>query len=50
MMVRHVAEQEDRIARQDIRIERLRKRGAPLQEALDLLAAMQDALEACAIM
>ena len=40
MLVRHMAEQEERIARQDIRIESLRRRGAPLDEALDLLAVM----------
>ena len=45
MMVRHMAVQEERIARQDIKIESLRRRGAPLDEALDLLAVMQDALE-----
>lgn len=45
MMIRHMAEQEERIARQDVRIESLRRRGAPLDEALDLLSAMQDSLE-----
>lgn len=45
MMARHMAEQEERIARQDVKIENLRIRGAPLDEALGLLTAMQDALE-----
>jgi hypothetical protein len=38
MAVRHVAEQENRIARQEVLIERLRKVGAPLDDALALLA------------
>ena len=42
MAVRHVAEQENRIARQEVLIERLRKVGAPLDDALALLATMQD--------
>ena len=46
MCVRHVAEQEERIAQQKILIERLRKVGAPLlDDALRLLASMQDLLE-----
>jgi hypothetical protein len=46
MCVRHVAEQEARIARQEILIERLRKIGSPLlDDALRLLDAMQDFLE-----
>lgn len=45
MAVRHVAEQENRIARQEVLIERLRKVGAPSDDALGLLAAMQDLLE-----
>jgi hypothetical protein len=45
MAVRHVAEQEKRIARQEILIERLRKVGAPSDDALGLLAAMQGLLE-----
>jgi hypothetical protein len=43
---RHVAEQETRIARQKVLIDRLRKVGSPLlAEALRLLASMQDLLE-----
>jgi len=46
MCVRHVAEQENRIIRQEALIERLRKVGAPLlDEALGLLDSMQDLLE-----
>ncbi len=45
MAVRHVAEQEGRIARQKTLIERLRKAGAPSDDALGLLASMQDLLE-----
>jgi hypothetical protein len=46
MCARHVAEQEARIARQEILIERLRKIGSPLlDDALRLLDAMQDLLE-----
>jgi hypothetical protein len=45
MATRHVAEQEQRIARQEVLIERLRNVGAPLDQALDLLVAMQDLLE-----
>jgi hypothetical protein len=53
MCVRHVAEQEARIARQDVLIERqdvlierLREsRSAILDDALRLLASMQDFLE-----
>jgi hypothetical protein len=45
MAVRHVAEQEQRIARQEALIERLRKVGAPLDRSLELLASMQDFLE-----
>ena len=37
-----LAEQENRIARQEVLIERLRKVGAPLDDALALLASMQD--------
>jgi hypothetical protein len=44
--VRHVAEQENRIVRQKALIERLRKLGTPLDEALRLLVLMQDLLEA----
>jgi hypothetical protein len=41
MCVRHVAEQEDRIARQDILVERLRESRSPiLDDALQLLAEM----------
>jgi len=46
MCVRHVAEQEIRIARQEALIERLREsRSAVLNDALRLLASMQDLLE-----
>jgi hypothetical protein len=45
MCVRHVAEQETRIVRQEALIERLRKVGAPLDDALALLVAMHDLLE-----
>jgi hypothetical protein len=45
MAVRHVAEQEGRIARQEVLIERLRKVGAPADDALGLLASMQHLLE-----
>jgi hypothetical protein len=44
MTVRHVAEQEARIARQEALIERLRKVGAPLDAALGLRREMQDLL------
>ena len=47
MCVRHVAEQEDRIARQDILVERLREsRSALLDDALRLLAEMHGLLGA----
>jgi hypothetical protein len=42
MAVRHVAEQEKRIAKQEALIERLRKIGAPSDDARGLLAIMQD--------
>ena len=45
MEVRHVAEQEKRIARQEVLIERLQKLGAPTDAALRLLGEMQDLLE-----
>jgi hypothetical protein len=45
MAVRHVAEQEERITRQEAVIERLRKVGAPLDTARALLTSMQDLLE-----
>ena len=46
MCVRHVAEQEDRVARQDVRVERLRKSLSPkLDDSLQLLAEMRDLLE-----
>jgi hypothetical protein len=45
MCVRHVAEQETRIARQEALIERLREsRSVLLDDALQLLARMQDLL------
>jgi hypothetical protein len=45
MAVRHVAEQEKRIARQEVLIERLRKAGAPSDDALGLVVSMRDLLE-----
>jgi hypothetical protein len=46
MCVRHVAEQETRIARQEALIERLRRsRSAILDDALGLLVSMEDFLE-----
>jgi hypothetical protein len=46
MCVRHVAEQENRITRQEALIERLRESGSALSnDALRLLASMQDLLE-----
>lgn len=46
MCIRHVAEQEIRVARQDILVARLREIGAPiLGDALRLLAAMHDLLD-----
>ena len=45
--VRHVAEQEARIARQDVLVERLReRRSALLDDALQLLAEMHSFLDA----
>jgi len=45
MAVRHVAEQEQRIVRQEALIERLRKVGAPIDRSLELLGEMKDFLE-----
>jgi hypothetical protein len=45
MAVRHVAEQEQRIARQEALIERLREVGAPVDRSLKLLVEMKDLLE-----
>jgi hypothetical protein len=45
MAVRHVAEQEKRIARHEVLIEHLRKVGVPPHDALELLDSMQDLLE-----
>ncbi len=45
MAVRHVAEQETRITRQKMLIERLRKAGAPTANAYDLLDTMLELLE-----
>jgi hypothetical protein len=46
MCVRHVAEQENRIARQDVLVEHLRESGSRLlDDALQLLAQMYDLLE-----
>ena len=45
MCIRHVAEQEDRVARQDILVERLRERRSPkLDSSLQLLTEMRDLL------
>jgi hypothetical protein len=44
-MAVRVAEQEKRIAQQEALIERLRKVGAPSDDALGLLAIMQDLLK-----
>jgi hypothetical protein len=47
MCVRHVAEQETRIARQEVLIKRLRERRSPiLDDALQLLAEMNGFLDA----
>ena len=45
MAVRHVAEQEERIGRQEALIEHLREIGVPPEDALELLDVMQDLLE-----
>jgi hypothetical protein len=45
MALRHVAEQEKRIARQKVLIEHLRKVGVPPDDALGLLGSMQHLLE-----
>ena len=45
MAVRHVAEQEGRIARQEALIEHLREIGVPTDDALDLLRDMHSLLE-----
>jgi hypothetical protein len=45
MCIRHVVEQETRIVRQEALIERLRKVGVPLDDALGLLVVMHDLLE-----
>jgi len=46
MCVRHAAEQEDRIAKQDVLVERLRESGSPLlDDALHLLTEMYDLLQ-----
>ena len=46
MCIRHVAEQEKRIARQEVLIESLRERRSPiLDDALRLLTLMLNALE-----
>jgi hypothetical protein len=44
MALRHVAEQVKRIARQEALIERLQKAGVPSDDALKMLASMQDLL------
>ena len=47
MCVRHVAEQENRVARQDVLVERLRESDNPLlDDALQLLAEMYGLLAA----
>ncbi len=45
MELRHVSEQERRIAHQKVLIEHLRKIGAPLDDAFNLLSSMQYLLE-----
>jgi hypothetical protein len=46
MCVRHVAEQENRVARQDVLVERLRESRSPkLDDSLQLLIEMRDLLE-----
>jgi rRNA processing protein Krr1/Pno1 len=45
MTVRHVAEQEMRIARQEALIERLQNVGVPIDDALGLLSDMRDLLD-----
>lgn len=45
MALRHVAEQEERIARQERLVERLRNVGAPLEDATDLLKLMEAVLK-----
>jgi hypothetical protein len=46
MCVRHGAERENRVARQDVRVERLRESHSALfDDALRLLAEMHDLLE-----
>ena len=47
MCVRYVSEQEDRLARQDVLVERLRENRSPkLDDSLQLLAEMRRLLEA----
>jgi hypothetical protein len=45
MAVRHVAEQEKRIARQEVLIEHLRKVGVSSDDAVGLLGSMRDLLD-----
>jgi hypothetical protein len=45
MALRHVAEQEKRVVRQEVLIARLRKAGLPSDDAFRLLGAMQRLLE-----
>ena len=45
MAARHVAEQVERVARQEALIARLRKAGAPSDEAVGLLATMRALLK-----
>ena len=46
MCVRHVAEQEDRVARQDILVERIRERRSPKSDdSLQRLAEIRDLLK-----
>jgi hypothetical protein len=45
MAVRHVAEQEERIIRQEALIQRRREAGVTVDSSLELLAEMQDLLE-----
>ncbi len=44
MCIRHVADQEARVARQEALVERLRNVGAPLDRSVRLLAEMHDLL------
>ena len=45
IMLRHLAEQEERIAHQDIRIERLRTSGRPFETSINLQTELRNTLE-----